>query len=108
MTPLTLTKTPSSATGANYEAAIAAATPVMLYQDSHFTLYGKCLINQAFNELETEVFIATKQDGAIFDSDDDELSGEAPGGYLNVATPETEREVIGLHRRKRSQHAVRG
>ena len=90
-----LTKVNSSASGANAAAAAAAATQVTLYEDSHFRLYGKCFIDtEAPAELEAVVYIATKQDGAIFDSDNDELSGEAPEGYLNVGTPEAERELI--------------
>jgi hypothetical protein len=99
MTPLKLTRTTSSATGATEVAAAAAATPVTLYEDSHFRLYGKCFVETQIEpfdeeELEAIVYIATKQDGAIFDSDDEELSGEAPDGYLNVATSEPLREVI--------------
>jgi hypothetical protein len=95
MSPLVLTRTPSSATGANFEAAAAAATAVTLYEDSHFRVYGKCYIEtEGTEELEAVVYIATKQDGAIFDSDDDELSGEPPEGYLNTFTPELERELI--------------
>ena len=94
LSQLKLTKTGASAIGATYETAAAAATPVALYEDSHFKLYGKCFIQQDLNELNAVVYIATKQDGAIFDSDDDELSGEAPEGYLNVATLEEFREVI--------------
>lgn len=95
LSPFKLTKVNASATGATPEAAAAAATPVTLYEDSHFTLYGKCFIEtEVTPELWANVYIATKQDGAIFDSDEDELSGEAPEGYLNVATPEIAREAI--------------
>jgi hypothetical protein len=94
-TALKLTKTTSSATGATFEAATAAATKVPLYEDSQFSIYGKCfIVSSPPEELEAVVYIATKQDGAIFDSDDDELSGEAPEGFLNTGTPEKEREVI--------------
>lgn len=94
MSALKLTKAFSSASGASSEAAAAAATPVTLYEDSHFRLYGKCFIDNSGPELEAVVYIATKQDGAIFDSDEEELSGEAPDGYLNTGTVEPLREVI--------------
>jgi hypothetical protein len=95
MTPLKLTAANSSATGANFEVASAAAARVPLYEDSHFRLYGKCYIEQeGTEELEAVVYIETLQDGAIFDSDNDELSGGAPEGYLNTGTAEIKREVI--------------
>ena len=94
MTQLKLTKAASSATGATDDLGAAAATPVLLYEDSHFTLYGKCYVDSSGPFLRARVYISTKQDGAIFDSDDDELSGAAPDGYLNVATIETLRRVI--------------
>ena len=94
MTALKLTKTTSSASALTLEAAAAAATPVTLYEDSHFKLYGKCFIDETGPFLNARVYIATKQDGAIFDSDDDERNGNPPDGYLNVATVENLREVI--------------
>jgi hypothetical protein len=95
MTPLKLTRANSTATGANFEVASAAASKVPLYEDSHFRLYGKCYVEQeGTEELEAVVYIETLQNGAIFDSDNDELSGEAPEGYLNTGTAELEREVI--------------
>jgi hypothetical protein len=87
-----LTKTTSSANKATEAEGEAAATAVTLYEDSHFRLYGKCFIGGL--ELYAKVFIATKQDGAIFDSDSEELSGSPPDGYLNVGSPEPKREVI--------------
>ena len=95
MTALKLTRATSSATAATQEAAAAAATPVPLYEDSHFSVYGKCFINtEAPEELEAFVYIATKQNGAIFDSDNEELSGSPPEGFLNTGTPEIERDLI--------------
>jgi hypothetical protein len=96
MTQLKLTKAASSATGATDAAGAAAATPVSLYDDSHFTVYGKCYIDSSGPFLRARVYIATKQDGAIFDSDDDELDGAAPDGYLNIGTAETLREVMNI------------
>ena len=94
MTPLKLTKVTSSASGATFEAAQAAATKVPLYSDSHFGLYGKCFIDNSGPELHAVVYIETKQNGAIFDSDDEELSGGPPEGFLDTGTIEDEREVI--------------
>jgi hypothetical protein len=94
-TVLPLTKTGSSATGATDDGAAAAATPVTLYEDSHFRIYGKCYVSTAVpEELEAKIYIATKQDGAIFDSDEDELSGAPANGYLNTGTEEPLRELI--------------
>jgi len=95
MTPLKTTRAGASASGANFELAAAAAARVPLYEDSHFRLYGKCYVDQeGAEELEAVVYIETLQNGAIFDSDNDELSGEGTDGYLNTITPETDREVI--------------
>jgi hypothetical protein len=92
-TQLKLVKAASSASGATDEAGAAAATPVVLYEDSHFTVYGKCYVDNSIPQLFARTYIATKQDGAIFDSDSDELSGSPPNGYLNVASLETLREM---------------
>lgn len=94
LSSLKLTKVNSSASGPSFEAAASAASGVVLYDDSHFTVYGKCFIDSSGPELYSVVYIATKQNGAIFDSDEDELSGEEPEGYLNIGTPEDERELI--------------
>jgi len=99
MTTIPLTKTTQSASGPNEEAAAAAAAPVTLYEDSHFRLYGKCFYDETVAPFEGPAlkafaYIATMQNGAIFDSDDEELSGEPPDGYLNIGTPEPKREVI--------------
>lgn len=95
MTALKLTKVDASATALTEEGAQAVAAPVPLYEDGHFLVYGKCFVSTGGgNTIFSKVFIATKQNGAIFDSDDEELSGEAPDGYLNVDTLEELREVI--------------
>lgn len=93
MSPFKLTKTTSSATGLSLEAAREAATPITLYEDNHFRLYAKCFIDNSTPELYAYVYIATKQDGAIYEGDN---GGETNGstGYLNTGTPEPEREVI--------------
>ena len=89
-------KVNSSATGATFDAAEAAAAEVPLYDDSHFRLYGKCFIDTSPtpDELHAEWLIASKQNGAIFAGDNEELGGGPPGGYLNVASPETGRSVF--------------
>jgi hypothetical protein len=91
LSPRTSTKVNSSASGASYEAGLAAASPVTLYEDSHFKVYGKCFVDEGGPFAEGVILIATKQDGAIFDGEDDELAGDPD--FLNVATPEEEREV---------------
>lgn len=87
----TSTKVNSSASAASYNAGLAAASPVTLYEDSHFAVYGKCFVDESGPVLEGVILIATKQDGAIFDAEDDELAGDPD--FLNVATPEEEREI---------------
>jgi hypothetical protein len=93
MTPLKLTKTASSASGATFEAANAAAKAVPLYEDSHFSLYGKCFVDESGPVLNGVLYIATKQNGAIFDGEEDELSGGPPNGFLDTGTLEEFREV---------------
>jgi hypothetical protein len=94
LSPTSLVKTTSSASAAGKAAAAAAAAQVTLYEDSHFRLYGKCFIDEGGPQLYGVVYIATKQDGAIFDAEEDELSGEPSDGYLNVGTEEELREVV--------------
>lgn len=91
LSPRTSTKVNSSASGPSYEAGLAAASPVTLYEDSHFKVYGKCFVDESGPFIEGVILIATKQDGAIFDAEEDELAGDPD--FLNVATPEIEREI---------------
>jgi hypothetical protein len=91
LSPRTSTKVNSSASGVSYEAGLAAASSVTLYEDSHFRVYGKCFVDESGPFIEGVLLIATKQDGAIFDAEDDELAGDPE--FLNIATPETEREI---------------
>jgi hypothetical protein len=91
LSPRTSTKVNSSASAATYEAGLAAASGVTLYEDSHFRVYGKCFVDESGPFIEGVLLIATKQDGAIFDAEFDELAGDP--NFLNVATPETEREI---------------
>jgi hypothetical protein len=92
--PNTNTKLVSSTTATTREEARAAAPAVTLYEDSQFRIYAKCFnFTTPESRLEGVIFLATKQDGAIFDASEDELSGDLPDGYLNVASPEELREV---------------
>ncbi len=93
MSALKNTKVASSASGASSAAANAAATPVALYEDSHFTLYGKCFLDTSGPFAHAVLYIATKQNGAIFDGLNDELSGGPPNGFLDIGTVEENREV---------------
>ena len=94
MTAFKSTRIMSSAKGANFKAASEAAQPVQLYEDSHFSLYAKCFIDEeAPADLNGVLYIATKQNGAIFDGEEDELSGSPPEGFLDTNTPEEFREV---------------
>jgi hypothetical protein len=91
LSPKTSTKVTSSFSAPSYGSALAGASPVTLYEDSHFKVYGKCFVDESGPFLEGVILIATKQDGAIFDAEDDELAGDPD--FLNVATPEEEREI---------------
>ncbi len=93
MTAFKSTKITSSAKGANFKAASEAAQPVQLYEDSHFSLYAKCFIDEAGAQLNGVLYIATKQNGAIFDGEEDEVSGSPDAGFLDTNTPEEFREV---------------
>jgi hypothetical protein len=93
MTAFKSTRTTSSAKAATFLAASEAATPVALYEDSHFRLYGKCFVDESGPTLNGVLYIATKQNGAIFDGEEDELSGSPPEGFLDTNTVEEFREV---------------
>ena len=94
MSQFKLTRANSSASAATEAEAAAGASQVVLYSDSHFTVYGKCFVDNSGPDLNAVVYIAAKQDGSIFDSNEDELSGDPVDGYLNVGTPEDQREVL--------------
>ncbi|HEY1355514.1 MAG TPA: hypothetical protein VGF09_04290 [Solirubrobacterales bacterium] len=98
MTTFRSTRITSSANGATVAAALEAAQPVRLYEDSHFMLYGKCVTDEASGLATGVLYIATKQNGAIFDGEEDELPGGLEKGgveesFLNTNSPEDEREV---------------
>jgi len=93
MTAFTSTRVMSSAKGANFKAASEAAQAVPLYEDSHFKLYGKCFVDESGAQLNGVLYIATKQNGAIFDGEEDELSGSPDAGFLDTGTAEEFREV---------------
>jgi hypothetical protein len=93
MTAFKSTKITSSAKGPNFKAASEAAQPVQLYEDSHFSLYAKCFIDEAGPQLNGVLYIASKQNGAIFDGEEDEVDGSPEEGFLDPNTPEEFREV---------------
>ncbi len=91
LSPQTHTKLTSSGSGPNYDAAREAAAAVTVYEDSHFRLYAKCFTDTGESRVYGVLLIASKQNGAIFDASSDELAGDPK--YLDVATPEEEREI---------------
>ena len=97
-----MTRTDLERHGRDLLSAAAAATPVPLYEDSHFRLYGKCFIEQE-GQAVGAVYIATKQNGAIFDSEEDELSGRPPEGLPRHQHRGGIREVM----KKRNPNASR-
>jgi hypothetical protein len=61
-------------------------------------LYGKCVTDEASGLATGVLYIATKQNGAIFDGEEDELPGGLEEGgpeesFLNTDSPEDSREV---------------
>jgi hypothetical protein len=98
MTAFKATRTTVSANGADIATALEAAQPVQLYEDSHFMLYGKCVSDEATGFVTGVLYVATKQNGAIFDGEEDELPGGLEEGgpeerFLNTDTPEDFREI---------------
>lgn len=82
--------TPTSAAGV--AAARSAAPEIPLLTKGQLTIYGKCLKDTGGPAVAAESYVKTAADGAILSSQQDDLTG-AGGNYLNVATPEVDRQL---------------
>ncbi|WP_436699282.1 hypothetical protein [Nocardioides sp. BYT-33-1] len=78
--------------GATEDAARSAAPEVALFTSGAFTIYGKCYRAADSDTVFARAFIKTSENGAVFESDYDSADGDA-GTFLNVGTPETDREA---------------
>jgi hypothetical protein len=86
----------TASAGADEDAARAAATEVPLASKGAFDVYGKCFFDELNGDLHGEVFIRTRQDGAIFESRDsgDSLEGGATAAeFLNTNTDEEDAQI---------------
>ena len=91
--PLALKKVSSSAADADQSVARANADKVPLFSKGPFSIYGKCFTDDSQSDnpwVFGEMFIEINQGGAIFDSDDEDGSGN---GLLKPSTPEIDRQI---------------
>lgn len=85
----------ASASGANPDAARAAAAEVPLLTRGQFTFYAKCFVDSTTNELYGEIIARTSADGAVAISTETAHSGDP--AFFNIATPESDRLVDGTN-----------
>jgi hypothetical protein len=84
----------TATSGANADAARAAAPETVLFQAGSLTVYSKCYTDTSGPTTYAETFIKTSQNGALFDSDNDEADGGAVADFLNTDTLEADRSVM--------------
>lgn len=74
-------------------AARAAAPETPLWADTTVEVYAKCLYDTGTTTIQGEMYVRTSEDGAMMEGDDD-LPGTLNGTtFLNVATPEVDRQL---------------
>ena len=78
--------------GPDAASARASAPKMVLATEGQLTVYAKCFRNTDTDTVFARVYVETSADGAVFQSDTDQLEGT--GGYLDVATDENERELL--------------
>lgn len=78
--------------GVDTPTALAAAPKVALASKGQLSVYGKCLRNTTSDTVFARVYIETSANGAVFEGGSDQLEGT--GGFLDVATPENDRELL--------------
>ncbi len=83
------------ATSGLTEAAARSAAPEnVMFTAGPITIYSKCFTDTSGPpETFAYVYIKTSVNGVIFDSDDDDFSGDSQ--FLNTDTVETNREILG-------------
>lgn len=79
--------------GPDAASAQASAPKVPLATKGQLSVYGKCFRNTTTDTVFARTYVETSADGAIFESGPNQLEGT--GGYLNVATDETARVLLG-------------
>ncbi len=79
--------------GVDTATARAAAPKVALATRGQLSVYGKCFRNTTVDTVFGAIFIETSADGGIFQSGPNQLEGT--GGFLNVATDEIDRTLLG-------------
>ncbi len=78
--------------GPDAVSARASAPKLVLASEGQLTVYAKCFRSTDTDTVFARVYVETSADGAVFESDTDQLEGT--GGYLDVATDENERELL--------------
>lgn len=93
--PKLVTKRVAATPGADENAARLAAPHVLLYRAGSVSVYGKCSLDQSGPYVNAVVYAATKRNGALLQSDDDDFyGGPAATDFLNTDTAETDRELV--------------
>lgn len=90
--PLTIKRVAPAGTGASEAAAQAAAAETLLFSHGQISIYAKCFHDTSTDRLYGKVFVRTSADGALFESDNDDLYGD--DDYLNTGTLESDREAL--------------
>ncbi|HTU13717.1 MAG TPA: hypothetical protein VMF31_00845 [Solirubrobacterales bacterium] len=75
---------------ANYQDAADASAEIPLFSQGPISIYGKCF-TQLGGDTNVVLYAKTTQNGAILDSDNDDLDGDPL--FLDTDTPENEREL---------------
>lgn len=80
---------------ATSEAAQNAAPKVALASQGPLSLYGRCFRNTTTGATFGRIYVETSANGAVFESaaGDSKDGGVAVGDFLNVNTPEDDREI---------------
>ena len=78
--------------GPDAASARASAPKLPLASAGQLTVYAKCFRSTDDDTVFARVYIETSADGAVFEGGTDQLEGS--GGFLDVATPESDRELL--------------
>lgn len=83
--------------GATNDAAQNAAPKVALVSNGPLSVYGRCFRNTTTGETFGRIYVETAANGAVFESGtgDSKDGGTAVADFLNVNTPENDREIDG-------------
>ena len=83
----------SATNGPTTAAARAAAPENPLYEKGPLDIYAKCFRDTVLNELRGEIYARTSVDFSIMEGSDDRPGGPLATDYLNIATPEIDRQL---------------